>query len=268
MNNLHRELAPITEDAWAQIEEEARRTFTRNLAGRRVVDVTDPGGLSLAGVGTGHLDPVESPRAAVRARLREVQPLVELRVPFSVTRDAVDDVERGSQDSDWQPVKDAAREMALAEDHAIVTGMSSAAITGISPSSSNPSVDLPQDARQVPDAVAQAISALRLVGVDGPYSLLLSADAYTGLAETTDQGHPVLEHIEALIGTGQVMWAPAISGGLVVSTRGGDFELTLGQDLSIGYSSHDSEQIQLYLQESLTFRAFTAEASVVLKALE
>jgi uncharacterized linocin/CFP29 family protein len=264
MDNLHRALAPITEAAWAQIEEEARRTFTRNLAGRRVVDVTEPDGPTLAGVGTGHLGRVESPRSGVTARLREVQPLVELRVPFKVTRAAVDDVERGSQDSDWQPVKDAAREMALAEDHALVTGMPSASITGIAPSSSNPAVPLPSDARQVPDAVAQALSALRLVGVGGPYSLLLSAEAYTGLSETTDQGHPVLEHVEHLIGEGRVMWAPAISGGLVLSTRGGDFELTLGQDLSIGYTTHDPEHVHLYLQESLTFRAFTAEASVVL----
>ena len=39
MNNLHRELAPISEAAWAQIEQEASRTLKRYLAGRRVVDV-------------------------------------------------------------------------------------------------------------------------------------------------------------------------------------------------------------------------------------
>ena len=39
MNNLHRELAPISDAAWKQIEEEVTRTFQRNLAGRRSVDV-------------------------------------------------------------------------------------------------------------------------------------------------------------------------------------------------------------------------------------
>lgn len=266
MNNLHRSLAPVTEEAWAQIEEEARRTFTRNVAGRRVVDVTEPAGPSLAAVGTGHLHEVKSPRGAVRTRLRQAQPLVELKVPFSVTREAVDDVERGSQDSDWQPVKDAAREIALAEDHAVLRGMPAAAITGIAPSSSNAAVKRPKDVKDMPDAVAQALSTLRLAGVDGPYSLLLSADTYTAVAETTDQGHPVLEHVRELLGDGHVLWAPAVADGLVVTTRGGDFELTLGQDLSIGYDSHDATHVHLYLLESFTFRAFTDEASVVLGA--
>ena len=35
MNNLHRELAPISDAAWALIEEEVTRTFKRHLAGRR-----------------------------------------------------------------------------------------------------------------------------------------------------------------------------------------------------------------------------------------
>ena len=44
MNNLHRELAPISDAAWAQIEEETSRTLKRYLAGRRVVDVQGPEG--------------------------------------------------------------------------------------------------------------------------------------------------------------------------------------------------------------------------------
>ena len=55
MNNLHRELAPISDAAWAQIEEEVTRTFKRHLAGRRAVDVRGPAGTGLSAVGTGHL---------------------------------------------------------------------------------------------------------------------------------------------------------------------------------------------------------------------
>jgi len=113
MNNLYRELAPITEAAWAQIEEEATRTFKRHIAGRRVVDVSEPGGPVTAGISTGHLLDVASPGDGVIAHLREAKPLVRLRVPFTVTREAIDDVERGSQDSDWDPVKDAAKKLAF-----------------------------------------------------------------------------------------------------------------------------------------------------------
>ena len=266
MNNLYRDLAPITEAAWAEIEEEARRTFKRNIAGRRVVDVIGPDGSELAAVGTGHRESLEEPVTGVGAQLRQVQQVVELRAPFTVTRAAVDDVERGSQDSDWQPVKDAATQIAFAEDRAIVHGFDAAGIGGIVPGSSNPAIALPSDATDVPDAVARALSALRLAGVDGPYSLLLSADLYTAVAETTDHGYPVVEHLQRLLKDGEAIWAPAIDGALLVSTRGGDHALHLGQDLSIGYLSHDAEKIELYLQETLTFFAYTAEASVALNA--
>jgi len=265
MNNLHRELAPISEAAWAEIEEEARRTFKRWIAGRRVVDVVGPAGTDLAAVGTGHLRPLAEPADGVIARQREAQLVVELRVPFHVTRAAVDDVERGAQDSDWQPVKDAVKKIALAEDRAIFHGSSAAGITGIAPSSSNPPIPLPADVREVPDAVARALTALRLAGVDGPYTLLLSADLYTEVSETTDHGYPIREHIARLL-DGDIVWAPALEGALLLSTRGGDFELHLGQDLSIGYLSHDAERIELYHQESLTFFAYTSEASVALPA--
>jgi uncharacterized linocin/CFP29 family protein len=264
MNNLHRDLAPISDAAWGQIEDEARRTFTRFVAGRRVVDVVGPSGVALSAVGTGHLRPIEVPADGVTAHMRDVQHVIELRVPFTVSREAVDDVERGAQDSDWQPVKDAAKQIALAEDHTILHGSTAAGIPGIAPGSSNPPVPLPPDVRDVPDTVARALSALRLAGVDGPYSLLLSADVYTALAEATDHGYPIRRHVDRLLEDGEALWAPALDGALLVSRRGGDYELHLGQDLSIGYQSHDADQVQLYLQESLTFLALTAEASVTL----
>ena len=107
-------------------------------------------------------------------------------------------MERGANDSDWQPVKDAARLMAFAEDRAIFEGYAAAGIDGIREGTSNPIMTLPADIRDYPDAIAQALSQLRLVGVNGPYSVVLSADAYTGLSETSDHGYPVLEHIKRL----------------------------------------------------------------------
>ncbi len=263
MNNLHRELAPISDAAWADIEAEARRTFTRHVAARRVVDVIGPSGEALAAVGTGHLKELESPAAGVRARSRIAQPIVEFRVPFVVDRRAVDDVERGAKDADWQPVKDAAKTIAFTEDRAISAGFAAAGITGWRAGTSNPTFTLPADERELPNVVAQAVTSLRLAGVDGPYSLLLSAEAYTAVAESTDYGYPILEHISHVL-DGEIIWAPAIEGAFLLSTRGGDFELHLGQDLSIGYLSHDAEQIELYFQETLTFIVQTPEAVVAI----
>jgi uncharacterized linocin/CFP29 family protein len=199
MDNLHRELAPISDAAWSQIEEEASRTLKRNLAGRRVVDVSGPGGSALSAVGTGHLRNIETPHDGVLARQREVKPVNEFRVPFRVDRSAIDDVLR----------------------------------------------------------------YLRIAGVNGPYSVVLSADAYTAVSETRDHGYPIHDHIKRLI-SGDIIWAPAIEGAFVLTTRGGDYTLQLGQDISIGYLSHDASSVELYLQETFTFLVFTSEASVAL----
>ena len=188
---------------------------------------------------------------------------MELRVPFELTRAAIDDVERGAEDSDWQPAKDAAKKIAFAEDRAIFNGYPAANIQGIREGTSNPIMTLPTDVRDYPDAVAQALSQLRLVGVNGPYSVLLGAKAYTELAETRDHGYPVLEHVKRIV-DGNIIWAPAIEGAFVLTTRGGDFELNLGQDISIGYLAHTDTTVRLYLQESFTFRLLTSEASVVI----
>ena len=265
MNNLYRELAPINDAAWADMEQEARRTFERHVAARRAVDVTGPDGPLLAGVNTGHLKEIQAPADGVIAHSRESRPLVRLRVPFTVSRDEVDAVERGAQDADWQPVKDAAKKIAFAEDRAVFEGYQAAGITGIRQSTSNPVLALPAEAREYPTAISQAVSALRLAGVGGPYSLLLSAAAYTEVSETSDYGYPIREHLARVV-DGEIIWAPAIDGAFLLSARGGDYELRLGQDLSIGYLSHDSEYVELYFQESLTFLAYTAEASVALAA--
>ena len=265
MNNLHRELAPISDAAWAQIEEETKRTLKRYLAGRRVVDVQGPGGSELSGVGTGHLQKIAAPQNGILARQREVKALVELRVAFELKREAIDDVDRGASDSDWQPAKEAARKIAFAEDGAIFESYAAAGIEGIRKGTSNPVLTLPSDVRAYPEAIAQALSQLRLVGVNGPYTVLLGAEAYTALAETSDHGYPVLEHVKRLV-KDEIVWAPAIEGAFVLTTRGGDFALHLGQDVSIGYLSHTDSTVQLYLQESFTFMMLTSEAAVALAA--
>ncbi len=263
MNNLHRELAPISEAAWAQIEEETSRTLKRYLAARRVVDVHGPGGTCLSAVGTGHLRTITAPGDGIIARQRDVNALVELRVPFELDRQEIDDVERGANDSNWQPAKYAARQIAFAEDGAVFEGYAAAGIEGIRQGTSNSKMALPADVRAYPEAIAQGLSQLRLVGVNGPYAVLLGADAYTELAETSDYGYPVLEHVKRLV-DGKIIWAPAIAGAFVLTTRGGDFDLHIGQDVSIGYLSHTDAAVRLYLQESFTFLLLTTEASVAL----
>jgi len=267
MNNLHRELAPISNGAWAQIEEEASRTLKRHLGARRVVDVQGPKGSDFPAVGTGHVRQIEAPDDGIQAAEREVKALVEFRVPFELTRQAIDDVERGANDSDWSPLKDAARKIAFAEDRAVFEGYGPAQIQGIRQGASNPVLTLPTDIKGYPDTVAKAVSELRLAGVNGPYALVLGSEPYTAIGGSSDDGYPLLKHIHPLV-DGEIVWAPAIKGGFVLTTRGGDFALHIGQDISIGYLSHSETVVRLYFQETFTFLMLTTEAAVVLAPSE
>jgi uncharacterized linocin/CFP29 family protein len=128
-------------------------------------------------------------------------------------------------------------------------------------------VTLPASVADYPGAVAQAVNLLRLAGVNGPYVLVLGSDPYTAVSGGSDGGYPVLQHVQNLV-DGEVVWAPAIEGGLVLTTRGGDFELDIGQDISIGYLGHSDTTVELYLQESFIFRLLTTEAAVALAVPE
>ena len=93
--------------------------------------------------------------------------------------------------------------------------------------------------------------------------MLLCRTARNG--ETTDNGYPILKHVKRLI-DGEIIWAPAITGAFVLTTRGGDFGLYIGEDVSIGYLSHNDKTVRLYLEETFTFLLLTTEACVVLTA--
>ena len=180
-----------------------------------------------------------------------------------MTREAIDDVERGSDDSDWQPLKDAAKTIAFAEDRAVFEGYAAAGIVGIRAGSSNAAVPLPADLDDYAEAVAKALNDLKLAGCNGPYALVLGGDAHLAASGGNEDGYPIFHHLERIV-DGGVIWAPAIEGGFVMTTRGGDFELDLGQDIAIGYLGHTATTVELYLQESFTFRMLTSEAAVAL----
>ena len=265
MNGLFRELAPISGEAWTEIEEEAKRTLKTMLGARRIVDFSGPLGWQAAAVNTGRLEPLSALPAGeqVEARLRRVQSLVELRVPFDLARGELDAVDRGAADPDLDPLIAAAGSIAKAENRAVFHGFPAAGIAGICEAASGARLPLTTDYEAYPVVVATAIGRLRDSGVGGPYAIALSERCYTGLTETTKSGYPVIEHVRRLL-DGPIVWAPALEGAVVVSLRGGDFELAVGQDLSIGYLEHDARRIRLYVQESFTFRVLSPQAAVPL----
>jgi uncharacterized linocin/CFP29 family protein len=264
VNHLTKELAPINDAAWAQIDEEAARSLKHFLAGRRLLDVTGPLGWTESSVDLGRVDALSAgPRDGVEASVRKVQPLVEFRTGFSLAHTELEAAERGAQ-IDLGPVIEASRTAALAEDGAVFHGFAGGGITGLAPDSPHPPVTITNDYNRYPEHVAKAVATLRAADIAGPYAIALGSRCFTGVTETTEHGgYPVFEHLRQILG-GPVVWAPAVDGAVVVSLRGGDFELTIGEDFSIGYLSHDGTSVQLYLEESLTLVNHAPEAATAL----
>ena len=265
MNDLLRELAPISNAAWHQVDDEATKTLKLTLAARKLVDFSGPHGWNYSAIDLGRCaDVPDSLGEGVSVRRRLVQPLIELRVPFELQRRELETVARGGKDADWRPLVEAARSIAMAEDRAVFSGFRAGGIAGIAEMAETAALPLTDDYAKYPIVVAEALNKLRNLGVDGPYGIALGSRCYTGLTETTANGSRVYEHVRRLL-DGPIVWAPAVDGAVVLSMRKGDFELTVGQDFSIGYLDHSATAVELYLQESFTFRVLTAEAAVPLR---
>ena len=266
MNHLFHELAPISDRAWSEINAEATRTLSHFLAGRKLVDVEGPLGYDHSAVSLGRLRRLDSDVGdSVHASARQVLPLVELRRQFSLARDELDSISRGACDADLTPLVDAARSLAIAEDTIVFEGMAAAGMDGIGTASPHDEIPLTTEFGQYPTSVAKAVAVLKNAGIDGPYAIALGPRCYTGVIETTEHGgYPLLQHLGLILG-GPVVWAPAVDGALVISQRGDDFTLTIGQDISIGYVSHDAATVTLELQESIAFVATSPEAGIALR---
>lgn len=265
MDLLKRGLAPILPAAWAAIDEEAARVLRLNLAGRKLVDFRGPKGWNKAAVNTGRLRLLSDADAHADAHatlgIREVQRLVEVRVPIKLPIMELDSVARGATNPDLTPVVKAAEKVAHLEDGAIFNGLKAADITGLLPASPHPTVKLPGDIVLLPRAVVSATEALLKAGVSGPHALVLGAELYDQVFACSVEGHPLTRQLAPLL-VEKIVRTTAFDGGAVVSLRGGDYELTVGQDLSVGYAHHEKHDVELYLTESFTFRVLEPAAAV------
>ncbi len=264
MDHLYRELAPVPDAAWGQIEDEAKSRLVTQLAARKLVDLSGPHGWGHSATDLGRVEEVPSPAEGVSAVRRRVLPLVELRASFSVSREELDDAERGADNIELPELDEAVSQIALAENAAVFHGYADAGILGITESTSHAPLTFGEDMAQYPKAVAQAVDVLRRSGIGGPYGLAICPAIYTGIVETTEHGgHLLLDHLRKILG-GPLVWSPGLDGGIVLSLRGGDFVIDAGQDLSIGYSDHDASVVRLYLEESFSFRVVEPDAAVAL----
>jgi uncharacterized linocin/CFP29 family protein len=267
MNHLLRGLAPISDAGWRALDEEARERLVPALAARKLVDFAGPHGWEYSATNVGRSTALATaPCAGVAAVHRRVLPVVELRASFSMSMQELRDLDRGAPDPDFAELDRAAHQLAVAENKAVFHGFGDAAITGIAETSTHAATTLGERTDDYPRPVAGAVQVLLTAGIAGPYALALGGEQYPRVSETAEHGgYPLLAHLEKILG-GPIVWTPGVKGAVVLSTRGGDFLFESGQDISIGYESHDGQAVRLYLEESFTFLVATPEAAVALTA--
>ncbi len=264
MDILRKSLAPISDKAWEEINEDAKNTLETALSARKFVDIEGPKGLDHAAVPLGSLKlPSKQGKKDVQYGIHQLMPLVETRIPFELNIWELDNVARGNEDIDLDNLQEAAYKIAEFEENAIYNGFSQANIEGLLNASEHSAMDLPEKMDDIIGIISKAIVRFQKKGVQGPFNLIVGPEIYEKL-NSFMQGYPLRKQVEKII-EGEIILAHKIESALLVSARGGDFRLTLGQDLSIGYENHDNKKVELYFMESFTFQVLDPAALIVMK---
>jgi uncharacterized linocin/CFP29 family protein len=263
MDILRKSHAPIAQAAWAEINKTAQDVLTSVLSARKFADVDGPKGWSFAALSTGRIDVPKDQKAKVKYGVNQVMPLVEARIPFELNIWELDNVVRGAEDIDLDSLEDAARQIAKFEENAIYEGFKPAGIKGLKDCNVYKTPVFPETGEEIVDAVADVLSQFKANSIEGPYSLVLSQEKWQQVNSYV-KGYPLRKQLENMLG-GSIIMAPYIDGAYIVSERGGDLKLVIGQDMSIGYESHNSKTVQLYFTGSFTFQILEPAAVAVFK---
>jgi uncharacterized linocin/CFP29 family protein len=248
---FNRHLAPISNESWKEIEERLMEVFKNYLSARKVVKVVGPKGLDYTVISEGRLSQIHEDGDLCYANYN-VTPLSEVRVEFEMDRWELDNVLRGAKDVNYEPLEEAAKKIALFEENVIYNGLEKLNIKGIVNSSEHETLVFGNDQESILDSIAQGIIKLRESYQEGPFVLVVGKEAYRRIL-SKGEGYSLVEKIESLTGH-KIVYSHVLEGAVLVPYNHDDLELTIGQDLNIGYQYHDSKKIRFFLTESFTFR--------------
>jgi len=248
---FNRGLAPINEESWKEIEERLMEVFKSHLSARKVVKVVGPKGLDYNVISEGRLEEVQEDGDLCYANYK-VTPLTEVRVEFEMDRWELDNVLRGAKDVDYEPLEEAAKKIALFEENVIYNGSDKLNIKGLIKSSAHETLTFGNEQESILDSIANGIIKLRESYQEGPFVLVVGKEAYKRLI-SKGEGYSLIEKIESLTGH-KIIYSHVLDGAVLVPYNHDDLELTIGQDLNIGYQNHDNNKIRFFITESFTFR--------------
>lgn len=264
MDFLRRKLSPLTPKEWEEVDKRAKEVFSTQLYGRAIVDVLGPFGWEYAAHPMGEVEKLSKEGDTIEFGLRKALPLIELKRYFYLDLNELDKLERGHPAVDLSSLEEAVRDVASFEDGAIFEGCEKSGIKGILAYKNERNIQSSLKEEEFIESLYKALSKFKSDGIEGPYALVINIDKWVELVKGSKY-YPIEEKIEDILKDGKILATPRISDALVVSERGGDFELILGQDLSIGYEKTENSKVKLFILESFTFRVVNPEALVYLK---
>jgi uncharacterized linocin/CFP29 family protein len=263
MDILRRAMAPLSAEVWKQLDDAVKGMARRTLAARRVATFEGPRGWDQVAVALGTVTPRKTREGRAVVALPDVVLLAEIRASFSLPWATIEAVDRGAPALDATAAETAAREVALAEDRLAFYGEPGA--EGFLTSKQSPRLqvgDWDVGGQAVAD-VLKAVERLDGGGIPGPYELVLAPPRYYAYLRADNEGYPAsrqLRDVLAAVHRSAVMK----EAGALFSTRGGDFVLTVGGDVSVGYRAHDAEAVHLFCVETLAAQVLGADAVCIL----
>lgn len=257
---LYRDLAPISNEAWKEIDERAEDVLKAYLSARKVVRVNGPKGLDYNVITEGRLTNIAEVDGVSYGNY-QVLPLLESRIEFEMGRWELDNIARGAKDINYEPLENAMKSIAIFEENAIYNSLEQASIYGIDESIENESIAFGDDPTSIMGAIANGLVQLRKAYVQGPFTLVVNKEAYKRII-SKETAYPLDERIEKLIG-GKIVFSHVVDGAYLLPFDNEDLELTIGRDFSIGYQSNDAQSVRFFATESFTFRVL--DPSIVIK---
>lgn len=252
MNMLKRELAPLSKDAWAEIDSRAAEVIRSRLSARKALKVNGPKGWDYTVLTEGRLDLIGGQDGDVKTASYKVQPLIEGRISFTLNRWEMDNILRGAKDIDLSNLEDAAAKIAKFEEKAIYKGYLDGRITGLEEGSAHSPIPFGMDGTEIMESIAKSLIILNDNYQEGPFILVVGKEAWKRINKVV-HGYPLLQRIESLIG-GKIIYSSVVDGAILLPFDNENLELTIGQDFSIGYEYHDAKDVTLFITESFTFR--------------
>lgn len=253
MDILKQSLAPVSAEAWQEINSEAKRILSAHLSARKFIDIAGPKGWDYAAEPVGRLDiPGNQDKNGVIYGVNRVQPLVEPRIIFHLNLWELDNLARGAKDIDLDPLEQAAIKFAEFEEKTIYYGLKNASITGLKECNPEEKLVFPDEVEDLLSVVSQGITKLVNASISGPYALIASPEKWQKISSHF-KGYPLKMQLEKLLG-GPVILSHFIKESFLAPADASDLNLVLGQDISIGYESHNDKEVRLFFTESFTLQ--------------